>query len=499
MDSVFRDIVSNYPHFLLAKEGYYRAYSHKIDDDVLDELSELNKLYQYSYKRFTHKTQYDKIYTIGDIHADYTVLVDILVKQDIIIKNNDEYDWNPRLKNTCIIQIGDFIHGYPKKTLIDTYKFFKPDELKIVRLFKHLIETEKNGNKLIVLLGNHEFMNLIQKYGTGKILYASELYELMDKDEEEQEINDFILENCEVCCVINNLLFCHAGITRQMIKLIYGFLKYPKQCYNKLTGYDKFRIINIFCISIVYKIYKALKNNIDKTQIKHICLRVFCSKIKLAKKMKCNLNTIDDYDIKYLLGKDELFDYIKSKCEEDHPFVYTHKITSLRKIDSLFRCDLNDVFAYNSLIKIVPKYHKYIKLMFSSSSSKSAGLLSNYFYSLNKDRYKETIDIFNDLCSELKEIKGMIVGHIPQKNILYSFNETYKKVLINIDNLIAMGQNQCDTVRHISFDGIVTYKTAKILQIVGNIISEIDINIDEYMKYIVYDKTKPSVLSSIVL
>ena len=207
MNNLFSEIRSNYPFFLKTNEGYYKAYSHKIDDEILNALTEMNKNYPLSYKRFLHKNQYENVYTIGDIHSDYNVLLEILLKQKFIIKTENYYDWNPNLKNTCIIQIGDFLHGYGKRASPETYKFFKPQELEIVRLFRHLIQTEANGNKLIVLLGNHEFMNITKKYNTGKVLYANELYELLSKQAEEQEINSFILENCEVCCYINNFMF----------------------------------------------------------------------------------------------------------------------------------------------------------------------------------------------------------------------------------------------------------------------------------------------------
>lgn len=504
MQSVLKQITSNYPFFLKTKDGYYTAYSHKIDDNILDELTELNKLYSQSYKRFVHKNNYDTVYVIGDIHADYISLIDILLKQQFIIKTDDYYDWNPEIKNTCIIQIGDFLHGYGKQASPQTYQFFHPGELEIVRLFKHLIKTEKNGNKLVVLLGNHEFMNLMQKYNTGKVLYANELYQLLDQEKEEKEINDFILENCEVCCVINDFLFTHAGITKQMIQKIFGFLRFPRQCYNKLDEYTKFKIINIVCIAYINKIYKENKKcPINKDLITQVCLKVFYTKIKIQlDKTKSKMIIEDnDADLKYLLTNSKLLNELLNDYFNDTiRYSYSKKLKTYDKIDAMFRNNINELFAYHTIFEKFSEHAKYIKLLFSSSISNSARLLNNYFFSLNDDNFIIAKEHFLKLCEELGNIKGMIVGHSPQKNIIYSFDDTTKKILINIDNLISIGVNQKDVIRQINYDGTIIFKRVKILMIKNTTLKEIAIDMDIYkLLYVPYDRFKPTALISITL
>ena len=494
MNNLFSEIRSNYPFFLKTNEGYYKAYSHKIDDEILNALTEMNKNYPLSYKRFLHKNQYENVYTIGDIHSDYNVLLEILLKQKFIIKTENYYDWNPNLKNTCIIQIGDFLHGYGKRASPETYKFFKPQELEIVRLFRHLIQTEANGNKLIVLLGNHEFMNITKKYNTGKVLYANELYELLSKQAEEQEINSFILENCEVCCYINNFMFTHAGITKQIIKKIFGFLKYPKVCYNNLSSFDKIRIMNITCVAYMYIIYNEIKDILlNEEEIINSCMRVFYSKISLYyEKIKIktidkinNDKTLNDADLIYLKNNQTLLTEIfNGYIHNDKKFYYVKQLKTYDKIDSMFRNEINEIFAYNKMYSGLNKNtFKYVKLLFSSTSSKSVGLLSNYQFSLSKDNTDNAIETFNLVLNELSDIKGIIIGHSPQKNILFTFN-SHKQILVNIDNLISIGQNQKDVIRQFNYDGSVIFKEAKIMHITDTILEEISIEISLYKTFI---------------
>ncbi len=506
---ILSSITSNYPFFLKTKERYYKAYSHKIDDIILDELTDLNKTYQLSYKRFTHKLQYDNVYVIGDIHGDYNTLLNILLSQKFIIIYNDYYNWNPDLKNTCIIQIGDFMHGYGKCAVPQTFQFFKPQELLIVRLFKHLIQTEINGNKLIVLLGNHEFMNITKKYNTGKILYANELYELLNKDTEEQEINEFILENCEICCCINNFLFTHAGITKQMIKKIYGFLKFPKECYLKLNSIDKIRLMNVACLAYINKIYKIMNSRpLNKEYIKVVCYRVFYSKIRLNPNLSIGeliKQSDNDADIYYLINNNiELLMNILTNCKENAIYYFYEKqLKTYEKIDAMFRNEINEIFSYNNIFSNIPKdVMKYIKLMFSNTTSKASGLLSNYFFSLSEDNYTMSELYFDNAMSEIPDMNGIIIGHSPQKNIILSFKDIglSKKVLINVDNLMSIGQNQKDVIRQVNYDDTIIYKQAEILYLCQNTIKCIHITIDEYEQLSTkLNSFKPIILNRISL
>ena len=164
----------------------------------------------------------------------------------------------------------------------------------------------------------------------------------------------------------------------------------------------------------------------------------------------------------------------------------------------MFRNEINEIFAYNKMYSGLNRNTlKYVKLLFSSTSSKSVGLLSNYQFSISKDNYKNAKEVFEAAMTEIPDIKGIIIGHSPQKNILYIFN-SQKKILFNIDNLISIGQNQKDVIRQYNYDGSFIFKTAKIMYINKTSIREISIKIDLYQLFIDgSDLDKPKILSSI--
>ena len=183
----------------------------------------------------------------------------------------------------------------------------------------------------------------------------------------------------------------------------------------------------------------------------------------------------------------------------EQKFYYIKQIKTYEKIDSMFRNEINEIFAYNKMFSILNKNtFKYVKLLFSSTSSKSAGLLSNYQFSISEDNYKSAKEVFDAAMNELSDIKGIIIGHSPQKNILYIFNNQTKKILFNIDNLISIGQNQKDVIRQYNYDGSIIFKEAKIMYINKSIVKEISIEIDLYKSFISESNfDKPKILSNI--
>ena len=56
--------------------------------------------------------------------------------------------------------------------------------------------------------------------------------------------------------------------------------------------------------------------------------------------------------------------------------------------------------------------------------------------------------------------------------------------MVNIDNLISIGQNQKDVIRQINYDGSVIFKEAKIMHITDTILEEISIEISLYKTFI---------------
>ena len=93
----------------------------------------------------------EKLVVIGDIHADYDTLLKTLRYSGLI---NKKIEWTGR--KTHLLIIGDLVDG---KSRVGEWK--NDSDLKVIYLLDKLMTlSEKKGGKVIILLGNHEFMNM---------------------------------------------------------------------------------------------------------------------------------------------------------------------------------------------------------------------------------------------------------------------------------------------------------------------------------------------------
>jgi len=262
-----KDLTGLYPLILKnTKDNEYKVYSDIIDKDIIEDIQNNIKIFK-NVKRFRlYKQQYDNVYIIGDIHGDYKLLEHILMEIDVIVrdKKTGGYKWNPEIKNTCIIQIGDFIHGYGRLTKLDVDDYFKAEELKICNLFKDLIENEtvENGNKMFVMCGNHELINIIRKFNTGKFVYATDLNTKFIKkngryvlNDYEREINNFIMKYTQIIVCVNNFIFTHAGINKTNMSYIFNNLQITKDTLKSISDIQKIELLNIIYLSYLQRIY----------------------------------------------------------------------------------------------------------------------------------------------------------------------------------------------------------------------------------------------------
>ena len=85
-----------------------------------------------------------RVVAVGDIHGDFSSLVTILQHAGII---DDQHRWTGG--NTTLVQTGDFLDRGPKaRDVMDL----------LMGLEK---QAAKQGGEVVVLLGNHEIMNLV--------------------------------------------------------------------------------------------------------------------------------------------------------------------------------------------------------------------------------------------------------------------------------------------------------------------------------------------------
>ena len=259
-----KDLTGLYPIILRNKEGEYKVYSELIDKDIIEDIENNIKIFKNIKKFRLYKQQYENVYIIGDIHGDFKLLEHILTEIDVIIKTKNKYKWNPDIKNTCIIQIGDFIHGYGRLTKLDVEDYFKAEELKICNLFKDLIddETRENGNKMFVMCGNHELINIIRKFNTGKFVYASDLNSKFIKkngryilNDYEKQINNFIMKYTQIIVCVNNFIFTHAGINKTHMSYIFNNLQITKDILKTMNDIQKIQLLNLIYLSYLQRIY----------------------------------------------------------------------------------------------------------------------------------------------------------------------------------------------------------------------------------------------------
>lgn len=204
----------------------------------------------------------DIIYAIPDIHGDYEVLLDVLSCYNIIdIVNDNKYDINniilkKSLKNIVIVQTGDIMDQYREDGKYNCFQLH--DDLCLKLLIKLKKESLELDNVHIVLLyGNHDITNIFRCYGQNHFINDKELLEYMNNSwlysygeefnylklsDKEQSIihkrNKFINDNIDDIhnmflsgVIVNDIMFSHSFITKQMIdKLLY--YSYQLYCYK---------------------------------------------------------------------------------------------------------------------------------------------------------------------------------------------------------------------------------------------------------------------------
>jgi hypothetical protein len=151
----------------------------------------------------------EKIVVIGDIHADYEILLIVLKKAGLI---NDKLEWIGG--KTYLVMIGDLVDG---KARIDNWN--GDSDIKVINFLGKLIKLAKRkGGDVIILLGNHEFMNIRGNFNysgsNGIKQMGGELKRLKYFN------NQFFsfANKCFLAVNIGGWIFCHAGIVPEISK-----------------------------------------------------------------------------------------------------------------------------------------------------------------------------------------------------------------------------------------------------------------------------------------
>lgn len=229
------------------------------------------------------KTEYDTVYAIGDVHGDYESLVIILEYIECIIykkeNNKNKIHWNPKCKNTCLIQTGDILDGYRYNS---PNKDFISKDIKAIKLLLRLSEECLSfGSKVILIYGNHEisaFYRMIDKikldnYAKAILNPTNEKIQIYNK--KLRNLKEQIMCNYHTICIVNNYIFCHSGFILKIIMNILNSFKINEGDFIDLKISDKLFLINICCLGIFQYILSGKVNKDFINQLRYNFMKVF--------------------------------------------------------------------------------------------------------------------------------------------------------------------------------------------------------------------------------
>eukprot|EP00919_Chromeraceae_sp_WS-2016_P055512 GHVR01131960.1.p1 GENE.GHVR01131960.1~~GHVR01131960.1.p1 ORF type:complete len:647 (+),score=136.26 GHVR01131960.1:62-2002(+) len=138
-----------------------------------------------------------EVFVLGDVHGDYDTTVSLLKQSNLI---DDSLEW--KCNNTLFIQLGNVIDKGPMSC-------------ELILLFDYLRNNAHvNGNRVELLMGNHEYMSPTgyyqnESYPGGDVCYG--------KDGKAKAFSQggkyrHYLESLKVAIVVNDSLYAHAGI-----------------------------------------------------------------------------------------------------------------------------------------------------------------------------------------------------------------------------------------------------------------------------------------------
>lgn len=233
---------------------------------------------------YIYNKQFDKILIIGDIHGDLKRLKNILINDNII---NNNLQWIAY--NTIVIQLGDQIDSLNRNEHINNWEIISDVEvINFTNILSNLALTKNSF--FISINGNHELMNIL-----GNFSYVSNNSKYLNRlnSFKKNGIYSNILANRPLVVKVNDLIFCHAGITKKHLDLLD---KYNKDIFYINEIWKKFVLLNIVDVKD-----KELFDNIILDNDGIVWTRQQQSKedvTYILNKLKCNFifighNTVD--------------------------------------------------------------------------------------------------------------------------------------------------------------------------------------------------------------
>jgi hypothetical protein len=161
------------------------------------------------------------VYVIPDIHGDILRFTELLIQLKII-KMSRTLDEKPVIHwtappRTIVVQLGDQLDSLDRRPSggRGTSNDWDIGDLKVVELcyFLNILAKDTNGSRFINLYGNHEYENLHGNFsyvsGRCKEIYGDGRRERFQPGSE--YLKKYFSDR-HVACVVNDILFSHAGI-----------------------------------------------------------------------------------------------------------------------------------------------------------------------------------------------------------------------------------------------------------------------------------------------
>jgi hypothetical protein len=437
----------------------------------LNKLLYVSKDIKKEYEKGIFEGKFDNIHVIGDIHGDFFTFKrcleltqcvsfdDIIYADYINLKNDylyvqdgckyhtlDKIKWNPEKKNSIIVFAGDIIDrcrtaGLKFNYCVDTIMDENCDYQMLNIIFKLDEEAKKYNSRVLLVLGNHEIINL-----QNDLRYVS--YKGTSDKKRVKNINKLLSHNIHrlfSIIRINNYVIVHGGINPDYIKNL-GFNKEQEIIiqYNNLIR--KHLLSNgdsdIFNNSknAFWDRSLGLETNIDPT----ICSELFEKNIlNIPKQYFSNLKIIVAHCIQSLLST-------PLGINITHCNTYQNRII---KIDIGMARTFND-YNYRNNNLLLEKLDKFITLLKENTLlDYNEFILNSKFNNIqilklinNKEKEEEIITdettinyFFNTVFSHNK-----ILGY-------YYLFQDLKKVLLNRIKIKFNLQTTDDTINKIDF------------------------------------------------
>ena len=162
----------------------------------------------------------NRIVIIGDIHGDIRRFKDILIDAKIINKN---IEWIAEPKNTIVVQMGDQVDSVNRDPSLEEWEVLPDVEMIHFTDLLNKIALSKGG-RVISLIGNHELMNIIGNFSyvsQNSLINNNKRHELFKPG----GVLSAILSQRPLVVKIGKLLFCHAGLTLEHLKILSKYNK----------------------------------------------------------------------------------------------------------------------------------------------------------------------------------------------------------------------------------------------------------------------------------